>query len=150
MNGFPFYLITPSLARKLHFWQYSAYFPCHTNWMSKSSKQIVVTMPYTECICRQNKHENSRIWVVSLLNVFLWVSQSLMFSNIRQMNCVIVLCVLFLCLMVRNVVCTCMYTCTCTAPIRAGMRDTCMNHNVEFTVLKIVFMKFWSYLKSCL
>ena len=55
--------------------------------------------------------------------------------NISHRNCSIVLCIFFLCLLVRNAVCACLYL----PPIRAGMRDTCMNPDVEFTVFKIVF-----------
>ena len=45
----------------------------------------------------------------------------------------IVLCVFFLCLLVRNAVCT------LVLPICAGMLDTCMSLNVELTVSKIIF-----------
>ena len=58
--------------------------------------------------------------------------------NISHRNCAIVLCLFLLCLLVRNAVCACLYL----PPIRAGMRDTCMNPDVEFavfTVFKIVF-----------
>ena len=33
----------------------------------------------------------------------------------------------------------------CVPPIRAGMRDTCMNSDVEFTAFKIVFYEFFCY-----
>ena len=58
--------------------------------------------------------------------------------NISHRNCAIVLCLFFLCLLVRNAVCAYLYL----PLIRAGMRDTCMNPDVEFAVFtefKIVF-----------
>ena len=61
--------------------------------------------------------------------------------NIRHRNCVVVLCVFFLCLWARNAVCTML----CVPPIRAGMRNTCMNSDVEFTVFKIVFYEIFCY-----
>ena len=48
----------------------------------------------------------------------------------------IVLCVFLLCLLVRNAVYSHLYN---VPLIRAGMRDMCMNPNVEFTQIKIVF-----------
>ena len=41
----------------------------------------------------------------------------------------------FLCLLVRNAMCTFVIV----PPIRVGMRDACMNPDVVFTVFKIVF-----------
>ena len=62
--------------------------------------------------------------------------------NIRHRNCVVVLCVFFLCLWARNAVCTMLYV----PLIRAGMRDTCMKPDVEFTVFTVFKIVFYQIL----
>ena len=52
--------------------------------------------------------------------------------DIRHINCVIVLCGFFSVFIGQNFY---------VPLIRAGMRDTCMNPDVEFTVFKIVFFE---------
>ena len=66
--------------------------------------------------------------------------------NIRHRNCVIVLFVLFQCLLVRSAVCILV----CMPPIRACMRERCMNPVSEFVCYEIFIMlgiKFTT--KSC-
>ena len=74
---------------------------------------------------------------------FLWFRQSFMSLYIRHRNCVIILCEFCLCSSFRN-------EHVCKLPISASMRDTCLNPDEEYTLLKIVFYEIWPCLESIL
>ena len=61
-----------------------------------------------------------------------------MSENVRDRNCVLVY-VHFYCVYWSEMLCAHFYV----PPIRACMRDACMNPDVEFTVSKIVFYDFF-------
>ena len=110
------------------FRQYLSYFPCQMKWMRNTSRQIAITLYIHRFFKRAG---NIRIWMLLFFKwFFLCVSQSFMSLNIRQRNCVIFYAYFF-CVYWSEILCANLYIHVPLIP--AGMRNTCMNPDVEFT-----------------